>query len=48
MLQHLKCSPEHVLFFDDNMPNVQAARDLGIRSELINAPQLALNFLNMN
>jgi len=48
MLDTLNCRPDEVIFFDDNMPNIQAARNLGIQSELITTPEMALNHLNLN
>ncbi|MCJ8312615.1 MAG: HAD family phosphatase [Saccharospirillaceae bacterium] len=48
MLDTLNCRPNEVMFFDDNQPNVAAARQLGIQSELITEPQMALDHLNLN
>ena len=48
MLDTLNCRPNEVMFFDDNQPNVEAARKLGIQSELITAPQMALDYLELN
>lgn len=35
VMRALDCKPEHILFFDDNLPNIDAARRLGMRAELV-------------
>lgn len=39
VLQALSLQPQQVLFFDDNAPNVEAARSLGLQAELTRGPQ---------
>ncbi|BCE03810.1 HAD family hydrolase [Marinicellulosiphila megalodicopiae] len=48
MLKQLHCKAQHVLFFDDNMPNVLAARKLGINSELITCPEDAYYYIELH
>jgi len=37
-LHSLACAPEHVLFLDDNLLNVEAAQRLGLRAAVVRGP----------
>jgi len=38
VLNELEASPESVIFFDDNLQNIQAAKNVGIQSYLVKGP----------
>jgi HAD superfamily hydrolase (TIGR01509 family) len=45
ILDHCRVSPSEVVFFDDFAPNIEAARALGIRSYLVDSPDVLTQFV---
>lgn len=45
--QDLGLEPSEILFFDDSWPNVEAARELGLRSELVRGPNDCRRLLDL-
>jgi len=46
ILTHCGVDPSEVVFFDDLEPNVEAARALGIRSFLVDSPEVIPSFVS--
>lgn len=45
VIADLACEPDRIVFFDDNQPNVDTARSLGIDAHLVRGPDQARSIL---